>query len=306
MLKIVGVVNLVTDYKLPRAMRDWKPFLLTVDSACTITLTHDEEVASSMADIRQAPAGDVVLMNAHPAPVLWYGTLVLRVQCVDTRVWHELRVRDVAYVPASTLSLLSWSQMADQFKQDQGHDPPPLETHRNMVCLPLPGGEKVWGKRYKGLFALRCATAVRARAVGSAQPTEVVKQEPQQEQGAEQGAERRVARPRQQHDAARKHRAVNAYLLEAALARYLQEAEGEQGDEGKHDGVAAKHDVAAAAAQLLREMAHNQLHAEKAAAGAERKQHDDEAAAQLQEQTPLPETRTATARSCWPRRASFC
>lgn len=127
------------------------------DPAATMgALVHTRELREKMYDVREAKAGQVVMMNNHPERVVAIGKLDVCVRCAKTSKVMRMTLADVLYVPTSTYFILGWSAYARSLRMQRRMDKRVKAVLWEKICsIPLADGSLVWAKLERGLFFLQ-------------------------------------------------------------------------------------------------------------------------------------------------------
>ena len=154
---IIGHVTVTNDTPKPRPhnVRDSaRTMYLLIDGGANISVLMST-YQSWLTNLRLAKTGDVVMMNAHPAPIKAYGDLRVDVHDDATGEWRQLVLLGVAVVPSSDFNLLGWTSYADQLAGETSDSNVALQYQRQRAIMPLAGGGTVTAARRHGLFSLR-------------------------------------------------------------------------------------------------------------------------------------------------------
>ena len=137
--------------------------LLLVDNGSNVMLVRSKALWGRAKDRRPAAAGEFILMNSHPEPVVEWGTLLLPVRCARTQHVTILEIENVAFVPTSRYEIFSASAWLDRLTARRLLTPcgrarkHALVTFVDSVQVPTETGP-VFGTRGRdGLYTLELA-----------------------------------------------------------------------------------------------------------------------------------------------------
>jgi hypothetical protein len=151
---IVAHVNVVS-VPARSKQKDQTFFFLQVDTAANITLVRFsmEQAKAVMTNVRLAK-NKLVMMNAHPAEIVAFGSMTFQVLDDNTNTWKWLTIDDVAVVPSSKFNLLGWTPYAKQLEKQR--PVPTLVLGSRTVTLPIGRHDEATGRARGGLFSLKC------------------------------------------------------------------------------------------------------------------------------------------------------
>jgi RNA:NAD 2'-phosphotransferase (TPT1/KptA family) len=133
-----------------------------LDTCASIHVVGSDGLLGRMTNVQAAGEHDVVMMNAFPAPVSFYGDLAGELECLESGERHHVLLEHCAVVPSSEYNLISISQHLKKISAATGRRKVCAKYFLDKAKLPLESRSVTAGKR-DGLYRINFHVEAPAR-----------------------------------------------------------------------------------------------------------------------------------------------